>query len=232
MSTGIIDTIKRVALSAFEANNPVKILFGTVVSTDPVKIQVGEFLTLTKEFLVINGTVTKDDFVTLIRCQGGQKYVVLGTRTVSVNTFITNPSGGLTGSVVDKAVAWAIQIASDNSHKYSQSVRWGPHYDCSSFVITAYENAGVPVKSKGGATYTGNMKKAFLSCGFKDVTKNVNRSNGGGLLKGDVLLNESKHTALVKADGGAIVHAGSTRSGILERSYYNYPWDCVLRYVG
>lgn len=84
MSSGIIDTIKKVALNAFEASNPVKLLFGKVVSTDPVKIQVGEYLTLTREFLVINGAVEKDDDVTLIRCQGGQKYVVLGTRTVYV----------------------------------------------------------------------------------------------------------------------------------------------------
>jgi murein DD-endopeptidase MepM/ murein hydrolase activator NlpD len=81
VSSGILETIKRVALAAFEASNPVKLLFGKVISTDPIKIQVGEFLTLTKEFLVINGEVFKDDTVTLIRCQGGQKYVVLGTRT-------------------------------------------------------------------------------------------------------------------------------------------------------
>lgn len=229
MSSGIIDTIKRVALNAFEASNPVKLMFGKVISVDPIKIKVNELLTLTKEFLVINGTVANGDDVTLIRVQGGQKYVVLGTRTVYMeNTIYT---GGSNVTAIDKAVAWAIQIASDNSHKYSQSIRWGPHYDCSSFVITAYEQAGVPVKSKGGASYTGNMKTAFLKCGFKNVTSEINRSNGHGLIKGDVLLNESKHTALVRADGGAIVHAASTRKGIITAGYYNYPWNCVLRYT-
>ena len=48
--------------------------------------------------------------------------------------------------VIDNAVQWATDIANDDSHWYSQDVRWGPHYDCSSFVITAYQNAGVPVK--------------------------------------------------------------------------------------
>lgn len=81
MSSGIIETIKKVALNAFEASKPVKLLFGKVISTDPVEIQVGEFLTLTREFLVINGSVSENDNVTLIRCQGGQKYVVLGNRT-------------------------------------------------------------------------------------------------------------------------------------------------------
>lgn len=100
MSSGIIDIVKKVALNAFEASNPVKLLFGKVISTDPVKIQVGELLTLTKEFLVINGTVFEGDTVTLIRCQGGQKYVVLGTRTevventVYIGGGISDGSGG------------------------------------------------------------------------------------------------------------------------------------------
>lgn len=104
MSSGIIDTIKKVALNAFEASNPVKLLFGKVISTDPVKIQVGEYLTLTREFLVINGTVEKDDNVTLIRCQGGQKYVVLGTRTVYVEN--TTYIGG--GEVASATGGWQL----------------------------------------------------------------------------------------------------------------------------
>ena len=88
MSSGIIETIKKTALAAFEATNPVKLLFGKVISVDPVKIQVGEYLTLSREFLVINGKVEKDDDVTLIRCQGGQKYVVLGTRTAYVEKTV------------------------------------------------------------------------------------------------------------------------------------------------
>lgn len=98
MSSGILETIKKVALNVFEASNPVKLLFGKVISTNPVKIQVGELLTLTREFLVINGEIFEGDNVTLIRCQGGQKYVVLGTRTAYVeNTVYT--SGGEVVSV-------------------------------------------------------------------------------------------------------------------------------------
>ena len=93
MSSGIIDTIKKVSLNAFEASVPVALLFGEVISTEPVKIQVGEMLTLTREFLVINGTVAEGDRVTLIRCQGGQKYVVLGTRTVFVENTVYTTGG-------------------------------------------------------------------------------------------------------------------------------------------
>lgn len=88
MSSGIIDTIKKVALNAFEASNPVKLLFGKVISTDPVKIQVSNLLTLSREFLVINGALEVGDTVTLIRCQGGQKYVVLGTRTLTIEKTV------------------------------------------------------------------------------------------------------------------------------------------------
>lgn len=92
MSSGIIDTIKRVALNVFEASKPVNVVFGKVLSTEPVKVQVGEMLTLTKEFLVINGSVDVGEMVTLIRCQGGQKYVVLGTRTGYIENTVY--SGG------------------------------------------------------------------------------------------------------------------------------------------
>lgn len=88
MSSGIIDVIKKVALNAFEASNPVGLFFGKVISTDPVKIQVGEHLTLTRDFLVINGEVFDGDEVTLIRCQGGQKYVVLGARVGYVENTV------------------------------------------------------------------------------------------------------------------------------------------------
>lgn len=109
MSSGIIETIKKVALNAFEATNPVKLLFGKVISTDPIKIQVGEFLTLTREFLVINGELFEGDSVSLIRCQGGQKYVVLGSRTGYVENTVYS-GGGSTVSVTDDS--WQLPFKS------------------------------------------------------------------------------------------------------------------------
>lgn len=146
------------------------------------------------------------------------------------------------GTKIDLAVKWATSIASDNSHGYDQINRWGPNYDCSSLVISAYEQAGVKVKSNG-ATYTGNMYSVFKKCGFNDVTKSVNLSNGSGLKKGDVLLNVNHHTAmmisstkLVQAsinENGKITGGRSgdqTGREIRTGNYYSYNWDYVLRY--
>ena len=139
--------------------------------------------------------------------------------------------------IIDDAVDWAVSIAKDDSHGYSQKVRWGPSYDCASFVITAYTKAGVNVKG-AGATYTGDMKKPFEKCGFKDVTSLVNLNTGKGLKKGDVLLRpktstKGGHTALVQKDGGTTVEAYSPSKGIIcNYKYRNDPWTYVLRYGG
>lgn len=135
----------------------------------------------------------------------------------------------------EKAVEWALDIASNPIHGYDQTMRWSPDYDCSSFVISAYEAAGVPVK-RAGATYTGNMRQIFKNCGFKEVSKD-------NLKPGDVLLNEKNHTALYIGNG-KIVHARANEYGkatggqtgdqtggeICVAPYFDYPWDCVLRY--
>lgn len=144
-------------------------------------------------------------------------------------------------SAITKAVAWAVAIANDNSHGYDQANRWGLDYDCSSLLIQAWENAGVPVKT-GGATYTGDMVKVFKACGFYDVTTEVTLSTGAGLKVGDVLW-KSGHTEMVceagKVVGASINENGGTTGGatgdqtgleIRVRTYYNYPWSTVLRY--
>ena len=77
-----------------------------------------------------------------------------------------------TQQTIEAAISWMEKTARDNSHGYSQVHRWGPDYDCSSAVITAWQTNGVPVKANG-ASYTGNMLGAFKKCGFKDVTAEV-----------------------------------------------------------
>ena len=144
-------------------------------------------------------------------------------------------------NIIQDAVAWAQRIAVDNGHGYDQTRRWGPDYDCSSFVISAFRMAGVPLE----CSYTGNMCNDMLQHGFEDVTGSVDLNTGAGLECGDVLLNHVHHTALY-IGGERLVQASINEYGTMTggqtgdqtgrelyiRSYYNYPWNVVLRYVG
>jgi hypothetical protein len=97
-----VEVIKKVALDAVRASKPVSIVYGTVQSVSPLKIQLEQKLSLDEDFLLLTknvisyeavGTTTtgnhthevkvtidnslkKDDRVILEMIQGGQKYIV------------------------------------------------------------------------------------------------------------------------------------------------------------
>ena len=141
-------------------------------------------------------------------------------------------------AVIERAIAWARTIAFDDAHGYDQGSRWGPDYDCSSFVISAFRSAGLGLP---GATYTGNMRAVFCACGFSWLPANT------PLRAGDVLLSEIHHTALY-IGSGQIIHAAGNENGgatggrtgdqtgreICVAAYYvpPYGWDGILRYTG
>ncbi len=146
---------------------------------------------------------------------------------------------------IEKAIKQMESWAADNSHGYDQIFRWGEKgdFDCSAAVIQAWENAVVPVKTKG-ATYTGNMLNVFLKCGFKDITSRVNLATGNGLIRGDVLLNTAKHAAMYCGNGKE-VEASLNEKGTITggtpgdqtgrefrvQNYRNYPWTHILRFT-
>ena len=148
-------------------------------------------------------------------------------------------------TIPEAAVKWAVMIANDQRHGYSQASRWGKpdtvsDFDCSSFVISAYKAAGADV---GSATFTGNMRQELLAHGFSDVTSSCNLTTQAGLKPGDILLwhgsGTQGHTALY-VGGGKIVHArgqsygsaapGDQGSEIAVTPYYRGKWNTVLRY--
>jgi hypothetical protein len=153
------------------------------------------------------------------------------------------------GKIIEAACEYGVRIANDNSHGYDQINRWLPDVDCSSFVTLCYENAGVPVKSKGGATYTGNLKEGFTKCGFTAIKC---KPVMPGLKRGDVLFynyvkNGKTHGhAVLYIGGGQIVQASINEKGtaiggktgdqtgkeVSVGNYYNpsYGWDYILRY--
>jgi cell wall-associated NlpC family hydrolase len=146
----------------------------------------------------------------------------------------------------EKATQIMEQWAMDDSHGYDQAYRWGEYgdYDCSSAVITAWELAGVPVKTCG-ATTTWTMYPIFLAMGFADIIGSVDLTTGAGLQRGDILLNRKNHVAMYCGNGleveASINEFGGITGGhpgdqtgweFLIQPYRNdYPWDHVLRYT-
>ena len=140
------------------------------------------------------------------------------------------------GKVTEDAMDWAKKIAADDAYGYSQASRWGEtkQYDCSSFVISAYKEAGIDV---GGATYTGNMRSEMTKHGFEWIPGNPDVNS---LQPGDIVLDEDAHTEMYVGNGKLVgAHDnfnGSTGdpSGreISVKDYYSHPWDGVLRYTG
>lgn len=94
-----VEVVKRAAVEAVEAGKPVNILFGTVLSASPLKIQVDQKSIYTSKMLILTRNVTdfeidsRDDTnpstfkvhnalkagekVLLVRVQQGKKFVVI-----------------------------------------------------------------------------------------------------------------------------------------------------------
>lgn len=155
--------------------------------------------------------------------------------------------------IIDDAVDYAVGIANDNTHGYSQATRslyniTNPKsFDCSSLVLTAYYYAfmknGLTKQAeylKANCSYTGNMMK-MLNCGFEVVA--TNQTAHSQMQKGDIELNIIYHTAMA-VDNNRIVHARSSEgtSDIKDNSgneirvqpwyLYSKKWDKRLRFTG
>ena len=68
---------------------------------------------------------------------------------------------------VEAALAWAVATAEDDSHGYSQACRFGPSYDCASFVTAALIAGGFKLDEPAGdlpvalALYSSLTEKAL-----------------------------------------------------------------------
>ena len=127
-----------------------------------------------------------------------------------------------------------VSLGYDQSNR--QDFRDGGETDCSALVIHALKEAGFDT---GSATYTGNMRSNLTKRGWKVI------ANNGRPQAGDILLNDVNHVA-VYIGGGKLAQASIDERGRITggrggdqtgwetnvRSYYNYPWNCYLRYVG
>ena len=136
------------------------------------------------------------------------------TKLIGGTWYVADSAGVLkkltsADSLVERYVSWAIGIAQDNSHGYTQDLsgRWGPDYDCSSLVISSLMSVGLPV---GAATYTGNMKSELTARGW------VWHTNMSTIRRGDILLVHKvggrQHTEIYLG-GGRTVGAHSSETG-------------------
>lgn len=89
---------------------------------------------------------------------------------------------------VEDAIEWAVNTANDNSHGYSTKKRNGPDYDCSSFICTAFNDAGFDINCN---LTTKTMMDAFKKAGFT-----VYKKSQASIKRGDILLKPGSNSQL------------------------------------
>lgn len=135
---------------------------------------------------------------------------------------------------IETAVQWAIAIANDDTHGYDQGNRYGPDYDCSSFVSIALQQGGFNI-SAYNTTYT--LYNVLTNLGFEVVS--------GARQRGDIFLKTNAHVVMC-IDDTQIVHASINENGgitggqtgdqtgkeICITNWWDYGWNYHLRYTG
>lgn len=69
----MIQIIKQAAVEAVEKNNPMRIMYGTVVSESPVSVKIDQKFTVTSAFLILTHNVS--DYKTKIKIDGEEKEI-------------------------------------------------------------------------------------------------------------------------------------------------------------
>ena len=149
---------------------------------------------------------------------------------------------------IESAAAQMRWLCDEGNVGYDQWQRWtmdpdngGGETDCSAMVISVLRWAGFDT---GSATYTGNMSGELCSHGWVRLPADISACRVG-----DILLNETHHVCMVVAGSGwgaTIAQASIDENGGAHggqagdqtgwetntRAVYDFPWDCILRWVG
>ena len=143
---------------------------------------------------------------------------------------------GSISKFIERMKYWCTSVSLGYDQSNRQDFRDGGETDCSALVIYALKEAGF---STGSASYTGNMRSNLTARGWKVVAVNGNPQAG------DILLNDVNHVA-VYIGGGKLAQASIDENGRITGGkggdqtgretnispYYNYPWNCYLRWTG
>ena len=142
-------------------------------------------------------------------------------------------------SKVEAMLKWALATAADDSHGYSQSSRYGPNYDCTSFVSTALMKGGFELE---GYLNTHTLVSELPKLGFTCYRRGEVEPQ-----RGDILVQVGVHAEISMGNGECVAAhmdydgCSGDRSGheIEYRDAHNYlgcpfcsekRYDYVLRY--
>lgn len=173
------------------------------------------------------------------------KIAALSMQSKTFKNKVSSSYGSPVAEPIEKAITWATDIANDDIHGYSQTSRYGPDYDCSSFVNTAMAYAGFNVPISATFTmqlnYTGLGDWIWIPRSELGDISVYGVAAGNTLLKrGDILLNTQTHTEIYLGDGMNIgAHwdwdgrpGDSSGTEINIAPYWDSNWEGVLRYIG
>ncbi|MBR3317846.1 MAG: hypothetical protein IKG21_08555 [Atopobiaceae bacterium] len=108
---------------------------------------------------------------------------------------------------VEDFLSYAVSIAEDDSHGFNtfDHVRWGPDYDCSSFVITCLRHVGF---NTGQANRTFTMYQELTKCGLIGLP-----FSHAALRRGDIMLVPEHHAEIYMGNGMSVGAHCSERGG-------------------
>lgn len=151
---------------------------------------------------------------------------------IAASLLLTSSVFAQIDSRVESAVQWAIAIANDNTHGYSQgaenatdyrpytSSREGIDYDCSSLVYHAFEHGGFKIIENwhknpkymsryNGKQYSGDADTIWEDLSVDGGWKKYSWSEvANNLQRGDILCAPQRHVAIYIGDGKTVEARG------------------------
>jgi hypothetical protein len=143
----------------------------------------------------------------------------------------------MTGTSIEAMIAYALAVARDDAHGYSQTNRTNaasPDMDCSRLVQLAVQAGGWPIGD--GLFFTGNERARLEAIGW------AWHPGTSGVQRGDILLRAGHHTAVYLGDGTRVEAWIDEAGDVVGRqpgdqdgqeirihTALDYPWDGYLR---
>lgn len=126
---------------------------------------------------------------------------------------------------VESAISWAVAVANDPQYYYVSPAQPPYGWDCSSFVIQAYRQAGVDVHQ---ASDTSDMISELTRDNvFTNLTFDLSIAQ-----RGDIFMWDGTGTqghACIYLGNNQIVHAANSTTGIVVATYYPNNYTNILR---